>query len=81
MHMPCVRSMTVNSSRKHQCDSRPRALCHTTAASQSHLSELGTEVVATRLLTLGHPMRLRIMGALNGRSASADHLGKSGLGL
>ncbi len=66
-----------NSSRKHQCDPRPRASCRTRphpAASQSHLSELGTEVVATRLRTLGHPMRLRIMGALNGRPASADHL-------
>jgi DNA-binding transcriptional ArsR family regulator len=66
-----------NSSRKHQCDPRPRASRHTRphpAASQSHLSELGTEVVATRLRTLGHPMRLRIMGALNARSASADSL-------
>jgi len=66
-----------NSSRKHQRNPRPRASRHTRphpAASQSHLSELGAEVVATRLRTLGHPTRLRLMGALNGRSASADDL-------
>lgn len=66
-----------NSPRKHQREDRPRSPRHTRphpAASQSHLSALGTEVVATRLRTLGHPVRLRLMGALNGRSANADEL-------
>lgn len=69
--------MSNLSSRKHNREGHPRSSRHTRphpAASQSHLSELGTEVVATRLRTLGHPMRLRIMSALNGRSASADDL-------
>jgi DNA-binding transcriptional ArsR family regulator len=69
----------MSNPRKHQREATPRSSRHTRprphpAASQSHLSELGTEVVATRLRTLGHPMRLRIMGALNGRPASADRL-------
>jgi DNA-binding transcriptional ArsR family regulator len=35
---------------------------------------VGTDVVATRLRTLGHPMRLRIMRALDGRPSTADQL-------
>jgi DNA-binding transcriptional ArsR family regulator len=65
------------SSRRHHSDPGRRPDRHTRphpAASPSHLSELGTEVVATRLRTLGHPLRLRILGALDGRAASADDL-------
>jgi DNA-binding transcriptional ArsR family regulator len=65
------------SSRRHHSDPGRRPDRHTRphpAASPSHLSELGTDVVATRLRTLGHPMRLRILGALDGRPAGADDL-------
>jgi DNA-binding transcriptional ArsR family regulator len=65
------------SSRKHQREVGTRLPRHTRrhpAASPTHLSELGTDVVATRLRTLGHPMRLRIMRALDGRQATADQL-------
>jgi DNA-binding transcriptional ArsR family regulator len=65
------------SPRKHQRETGIRQPRHTRrhpAASPSHLSELGTEVVATRLRTLGHPMRLRLMRALDRRQATADHL-------
>jgi DNA-binding transcriptional ArsR family regulator len=65
------------SSRRHHSDPCRRPDRHTRphpAASLSHLSELGTEVVATRLRTLSHPLRLRILGALDGRPASADDL-------
>jgi DNA-binding transcriptional ArsR family regulator len=65
------------SPRKHQRETGTRSPRHARrhpAASQTHLSELGTDVVATRLRTLGHPMRLRIMRALDGRQASADQL-------
>jgi DNA-binding transcriptional ArsR family regulator len=44
------------------------------AASRSDLDQLGTEVVATRLRTLGHPMRLRIVRVLDGRQATAEQL-------
>jgi DNA-binding transcriptional ArsR family regulator len=63
--------------RKHQREvgtRLPRHTRHHPAASPTHLSELGTDVVATRLRTLGHPMRLRIMRSLDGRQATADHL-------
>lgn len=65
------------SPRQHHSEPGRRADRHTRphpAASPSHLSQLGTEVIATRLRTLGHPMRLRIMSALDGRHASADDL-------
>jgi DNA-binding transcriptional ArsR family regulator len=44
------------------------------AASRSELDQLGTEIVATRLRTLGHPMRVRILRALDGRQATAEQL-------
>jgi DNA-binding transcriptional ArsR family regulator len=65
------------SPRKHQREVGTRLPRHPRrhpAASQSHLSELGTDVVATRLRTLGHPMRLRIMRALDGRQSAAEQL-------
>jgi DNA-binding transcriptional ArsR family regulator len=65
------------SPRKHQREVGIRLPRHTRrhpAASPTHLSELGTDVVATRLRTLGHPMRLRIMRALDGRPSTADQL-------
>lgn len=68
------------SPRRHQRETGSRLPRHTRrhpAASQSHLTELGTDVVATRLRTLGHPMRLRIMRALDGRQANADQLAEA----
>jgi DNA-binding transcriptional ArsR family regulator len=68
------------SQRRHQRETgtrQPRHLRRHPAASQSHLTELGTDVVATRLRTLGHPMRLRIMRALDGRQANADQLAEA----
>jgi DNA-binding transcriptional ArsR family regulator len=65
------------SPRRHQRetgDRHPRHPRRHPAASQSHVTELGTDVVATRLRTLGHPVRLRIMRALDGRQATADYL-------
>jgi DNA-binding transcriptional ArsR family regulator len=65
------------SPRQHQREAGTRLPRHTRrhpAASPTHLSELGTDVVATRLRTLGHPMRLRIMRALDGRPSTADQL-------
>jgi DNA-binding transcriptional ArsR family regulator len=70
----------MSTSRKHEREVGPRLSRHTRrhpAASQSHLTELGTDVVATRLRTLGHPMRLRIMRALDGRQATADQLAEA----
>jgi DNA-binding transcriptional ArsR family regulator len=67
----------MSTPRKHQREVGSRLPRHTRrhpAASPTHLSELGTDVVATRLRTLGHPMRLRIMRALDGRQATADQL-------
>jgi DNA-binding transcriptional ArsR family regulator len=67
----------MSTPRKHQREVGSRLPRHTRrhpAASPTHLSELGTDVVATRLRTLGHPMRLRIMRALDGRPATADQL-------
>jgi DNA-binding transcriptional ArsR family regulator len=69
--------MSTSSSRQHQREVGTRLPRHTRrhpAASPTHLSELGTDVVATRLRTLGHPMRLRIMRALDGRPSTADQL-------
>jgi DNA-binding transcriptional ArsR family regulator len=69
--------MSTSSSRHHQREVGTRLPRHTRrhpAASQSHLSELGTDVVAARLRTLGHPMRLRIIRALDGRPSTTDQL-------
>jgi DNA-binding transcriptional ArsR family regulator len=38
------------------------------------LGELGGEVIAHRLRTLGHPTRLRLLRALDGRDASVEQL-------
>lgn len=65
------------SPRKHQREDGLRPARHTRrhpAALPSHLSELGADVIATRLRTLGHPTRLRLMGALDGRPGTADGL-------
>jgi DNA-binding transcriptional ArsR family regulator len=70
----------MSTPRKHQREVGSRLPRHTRrhpAASPTHLSELGTDVVATRLRTLGHPMRLRIMRALDGRPATADLLAEA----
>jgi DNA-binding transcriptional ArsR family regulator len=44
------------------------------AASPSQSCHLGTEIIATRLRTLGHPTRIRLMRALDRRRATADEL-------
>jgi DNA-binding transcriptional ArsR family regulator len=68
---------TPDSTRHHQRSagsaSPDRAARHP-AAPSSDLDQLGAEVVATRLRTLGHPTRLRIMRALDGRRATVDQL-------
>ncbi len=38
------------------------------------LTDLGVEVIAHRLRTLGHPLRLRILRSLDGRHATAEQL-------
>jgi DNA-binding transcriptional ArsR family regulator len=58
-------------------DRLPRHARPHPAAAQSHLSELGADVVATRLRTLGHPTRLRLMRLLDRRPAGADELADS----
>jgi DNA-binding transcriptional ArsR family regulator len=55
--------------REHDCPRRP--IRH-----GDHLSELGVEVTATRLRTLGHPTRLRIIRALDGRTATVEQLAR-----
>jgi DNA-binding transcriptional ArsR family regulator len=72
------------SPKKHHRDSGRRPDRHTRphpAASQSHLSELGADVVATRLRTIGHPLRLRLLVAVDRRPSGlgqlADELGVS----
>jgi DNA-binding transcriptional ArsR family regulator len=65
------------SSRQHQHRVGTRSALHSPrhcAAPPSHLSELGVDVIATRLRTLGHPTRLRLMRALDGRHATAEQL-------
>jgi DNA-binding transcriptional ArsR family regulator len=68
---------TADSTRQHRREvgtrSTSRPVRHP-AASRSDLDQLGTEVVATRLRTLGHPMRLRIVRVLDGRQATAEQL-------
>jgi DNA-binding transcriptional ArsR family regulator len=56
----------VGSGGAHRC---ARAARHT-----DRLGELGAEVIAHRLRTLGHPLRLRLMRALDGRDATVDEL-------
>jgi DNA-binding transcriptional ArsR family regulator len=72
------------SPRKHHSDCGRRSDRHTRphpAASPSHLTELGAEVIATRLRTLGHPLRLRLLVAVDRRPTGigrlADELGVS----
>jgi DNA-binding transcriptional ArsR family regulator len=72
--------MSTSSLRQHQHEAGMRSRRHTRrhpAASPTHLCELGTDIVATRLRTLGHPTRLRLMRALDGRPATADQLAES----
>ena len=67
----------MSTSRQHQREVGPRLPRHTRrhrSAASTHLTELGTDVVATRLRTLGHPTRLRILRALDGRPRSLDRL-------
>jgi DNA-binding transcriptional ArsR family regulator len=56
----------VGSLRAHRC---ARAARH-----RDPLGELGAEVIAHRLRTLGHPLRLRLMRALDGRDTTAEEL-------
>lgn len=44
------------------------------ARPSGHLSELGVEITASRLRVLGHPVRLRIMRALDERHATVPQL-------
>lgn len=65
------------SSRRHEREVGPRLPRHTRrhpSAASTHLTELGTDVVATRLRTLGHPTRIRILQALDGRPKTFDRL-------
>jgi DNA-binding transcriptional ArsR family regulator len=68
---------TADSTRQHRREvgtaSPSRSEQHR-AGVRSDLDQLGTEMVAARLRTLGHPTRLRIMRALDGRHASAEQL-------
>jgi DNA-binding transcriptional ArsR family regulator len=69
-----------HSTRRHQREVGPRQPRHprpSLAASHSHLSQLGADVVATRLRTLGHPTRLRMLLALDRSTAGADELAVS----
>jgi len=72
------------SPRKHHSDCARRPDRHTRphpAAWPSDLTELGAEVIATRLRTLGHPLRLRLLVAVDRRPSGigrlADELGVS----
>jgi DNA-binding transcriptional ArsR family regulator len=67
----------MSTSRKHEREVGPRLARHTRrhpSAASTHLTELGIDVVATRLRTLGHPTRLRILRALDGRPRTLDRL-------
>lgn len=67
----------MSTSRKHEREVGPRLPRHPRrhpSAASTHLTELGTDVVATRLRTLGHPTRLRILRALDGRPCTFDRL-------
>lgn len=44
------------------------------ARHSDHLTELGSEVIAHRLRTLGHPVRVRLMRALDRREAGVEQL-------
>ena len=69
MSMPCDRPsgrVLVGSARAHRC---ARA-----ARQTDRLGELGAEVIAHRLRTLGHPLRLQLMRALDSREATVDEL-------
>lgn len=44
------------------------------ARHSDHLIELGSEVIAHRLRTLGHPLRVRLMRALDRREAGVEQL-------
>jgi DNA-binding transcriptional ArsR family regulator len=48
--------------------------CARAARRTDSLTHLGIEVVAHRLRTLGHPLRLRILRALDARHATVDQL-------
>ena len=48
--------------------------CARAARRADSLTDLGIEVIAHRLRTLGHPLRLRILRALDGRPATVDQL-------
>src|SRR5512132_3230399 len=48
--------------------------CARAARQADHLSALGGDVIAHRLRTLGHPTRLRLMRALDGREATVQRL-------
>jgi DNA-binding transcriptional ArsR family regulator len=68
------------SSRTHHRESGRRPRLHPRphpAAAQSNLTELGADVVATRLRTLGHPTRLRLLRLLDDRPAGTDELADS----
>jgi DNA-binding transcriptional ArsR family regulator len=68
------------SPRRHHRESARRSDRHLRphpAAAQTHLTELGADVVATRLRTLGHPTRLRLLRSLEARPAGADELADS----
>jgi DNA-binding transcriptional ArsR family regulator len=72
------------SPRKHHSDCGRRPDRHRRphpAAAPAHLTELGAEVIATRLRTLGHPLRLRLLVAVDRRPSGigrlADELGVS----
>jgi DNA-binding transcriptional ArsR family regulator len=74
----------MSTSRKHHSDPGRRPDRHTRphpAAAPTHLTELGAEVIATRLRTLGHPLRLRLLVAVDRRPSGlgqlADELGVS----
>ena len=69
MSMSCDRPsgrLLVGSARVHRC---ARA-----ARQTDRLGELGAEVIAHRLRTLGHPLRLRLMRVLDSRDATVDEL-------
>ena len=48
--------------------------CARAARRTDVLTDLGVEVIAHRLRTLGHPLRLRILRSLDGRHATAEQL-------
>ena len=48
--------------------------CARAARRTDSLTDLGVEVIAHRLRTLGHPLRLRILRALDRRQATVEQL-------